>query len=143
MEDHSIYFSDESLRIPLSLNGIFSSFPTIRPTTQDLVDGIPIWITPEGPTWNPNSIFYKNNKDLHLDWKGEILDRRYHNKALLNESYDPLDIEFFIAMCCDIHMTGPFEFGEMESQLISDRVDEALHYNDQNEMLDWYGIPSN
>ena len=31
----------------------------------------------------------------------------------------------------------------MESQLISDRVDEALHYNDRNEMPDWYGIPSN
>ena len=49
VEDHSIYFSDEYLRIPLSLNGIFSSFPTRRPTNQDLIDGIPVLITPEGP----------------------------------------------------------------------------------------------
>ena len=35
VEEHSIYFLDESLRIPLSLNGISSSFPTRRPTTQD------------------------------------------------------------------------------------------------------------
>ena len=55
VEDHSIYFLDESHRIPLSLNGIFLSFPTRRPTTQDLIDGIPVLITPEGPTWNPHS----------------------------------------------------------------------------------------
>ena len=30
----------------------------------------------------------------------------------------------------------------MESQLISNIVDEAICYNDQNEMPDWYGIPS-
>ena len=54
VEDHSIYFLDESLRIPLSLNDIFSSFPTRRPTTQYLIDGIPVLITPEGPTWNPH-----------------------------------------------------------------------------------------
>ena len=40
-------------------------------------------------------------------------------------------------------MNGPYEFGKMESQLISNIVDEALHYNDQNEMPDWYGIPRN
>ena len=107
MEDHSIYFSDESLRIPLSLNGIFSSFPTRRSTTQDLIDVIPVLITPEGPTWNPHSNSYKHNEDSHIDWKWEILDRQYHNKALLNESDDPLNIESVIEMCCDIHMIGP------------------------------------
>ena len=92
VEYHSIYFSDESLRITLSLNGIFSSFPTRRPTTKYLIDKIPVLITPEGTTWNPHSNLYKKNEDLHPDWKGEILDRRYHNKALLNESDDPLNI---------------------------------------------------
>ena len=96
VEYHSIYFSDECLRIPLILNGIFSSFPTRRPTTQDLIDGIPVLITPEGPTWNPYSNSYKQNDDSHLDWKWGILDRRYHNKALLNESYEPLNIESVI-----------------------------------------------
>ena len=85
---------------------------------------------------------YTQNEDSHLDWKGDILDRQYHNKALQNESYDPLNIESVIAICCDVHMTGPYEFGKMESQLISNIVDEALHYNHQNEMPDWYRIPS-
>ena len=67
---------------------------------------------------------------------------RYHNKDLLNESDDPLNIESVIAMCCEVHMTGTYDFGKMESQLISNIVDEAICYNDQNEMPDWYGIPS-
>ena len=45
-------------------------------------------------------------------------------------------------MCCDAHMSRPSEFDKMESQFISNRMDEALHYNDQNEMPNWYGIPS-
>ena len=72
----------------------------------------------------------KNIEDSHLDWKREILDRRYHNKALVNESDDPLNIELVISMCCDVHMSGPSEFGNMELQLISNILDEALHYND-------------
>ena len=99
-------------------------------------------ITPEGPTWKPNSNLYKQNEDLHLYWKGEILYRQYPNKYLLNESDELLNIKPVIAMCCDVHMTRPSEFGKMESQLISNRVDEALHYNDQNEMPNCYGIPS-
>ena len=85
VEVHSIYLSDESLRTTLSLNVIFSSLPTRRPTTKDLIYGVPVLITPEGPTWNPHSNLYKQNEDSHLDWKGEIVDRRYHNKYLLNE----------------------------------------------------------
>ena len=41
MEYHSIYFLD-------------SSFPTRRPTTKKFIDGIPVLITTEGPTWNPH-----------------------------------------------------------------------------------------
>ena len=49
---HSIYFSYEYFRIPLTPNGIFSSFPTRKPTTQDVIDVIPVLITHEGSTWN-------------------------------------------------------------------------------------------
>ena len=136
VEDHSIYFSDESLRIPLSLNGIFSSFPTRRTTTQDLIDGIPVLINPKGPTWNPYSNSYKQNEDSHLHWKGGVIDRQYHAKSLLNESYELFNIGSVIEMFCDVHMSRSSEFGKMESQLISHRLDESLHYNDQNEMPD-------
>ena len=112
--------------------GLETGTTTTTTTTQYLIDLIPVLITPEGPTWNPHSNSYKQNKDFHIDWKGEILDRLYHDKALLNESDDPLNIESVIEMCCDVQMSGPSEFGKMESQLISNIVDESLHYNDQN-----------
>ena len=115
VEYHSIYFSDECLRIPLILNGIFSSFPTRRPTTQDLIDVIPVLINPKVPTWNPHSNSYKHNEDSHLDWKGGILDRQYHAKALLNESDELFNIGSVIEMFCDVHMYGPYEICKMES----------------------------
>ena len=67
VEDHSIYFSDESLRIPLTLNGIFSIFLTRISSNQDLIDGIPVLITPEDTTCNPHSNSYKQNEDSHLE----------------------------------------------------------------------------
>ena len=54
VEDNSIFFLYAYLRIPLTLNVIFSIFPNRRTTTHYLIDGIPVLITPEGPTWNPH-----------------------------------------------------------------------------------------
>ena len=41
-EDHFIYFKDEDLRIPLSLHGIFSYFPSRSPTTKDISNGVEV-----------------------------------------------------------------------------------------------------
>ena len=38
VEDHSIYFKDEKVRIPLSLNGIFSYFTIRTPSAEDMCD---------------------------------------------------------------------------------------------------------
>lgn len=36
VEDHAIVFKGTGFRIPLSLHGIFSSFPTTKPSVDDL-----------------------------------------------------------------------------------------------------------
>ena len=71
IEDHSVFFPKVNLRIPLALEGVFSYFPTRNPTTDDLLEGEPLTITPEGPTWNPNSEHYSLNEDSYLDWSGD------------------------------------------------------------------------
>ena len=38
IENHSIYFKDEKLRIPLSLDGVISCIPCRKPTTGELLD---------------------------------------------------------------------------------------------------------
>ena len=68
IEDHSVFFPKVNLRISLALEGIFSYFPTRKPTTDDLLNGVRVTITPEGPTWNPHSEHYSHNNDSYLDW---------------------------------------------------------------------------
>ena len=47
VQDHSIYFRDEDIRIPLSLHGIFSYFPSRSPTVQ--------YVTEKSGSTVPNS----------------------------------------------------------------------------------------
>ena len=51
VEDHSIYFKEEDLRIPLKLNGIFSYFPSHKLSDSMLNDESinVLLLTPEGP----------------------------------------------------------------------------------------------
>jgi hypothetical protein len=70
-EDHAITFPETGFRIPLSLWGVFSCFPTSKPTLQDLEDPSSVYmITP--PKWNPHSDAYAKNEELMLDWEGNM-----------------------------------------------------------------------
>ena len=73
-EDHAITFPETGARIPLSLHGTFSCFPTSRPTRQDLDDGNDIYLlTPS--VWNPHSDVYASNEDAMLDWEGNMKEK--------------------------------------------------------------------
>ena len=70
-EDHAITFSETGFRIPLSLWGTFSYFPTTKPTKDDLVDPSEVYmLTPS--RWNPHSDAYAKNEEAMLDWEGNI-----------------------------------------------------------------------
>lgn len=90
---HSIYHPSSNLRIPLSLNGTFSSlngtfsyFPTRAPSSQDLAntEATAILLTPEGPQWNPNTELYAQNESNFLDWEGNIIDPAHCDTQLLH-----------------------------------------------------------
>ena len=72
-DQHSIYFENANLRIPLALWGIFSYFPTRRPNMKDLQSDYNevLLLTPDGP-WNPNSDVYARNEENMLDHLGNI-----------------------------------------------------------------------
>ena len=140
VEDHSIYFEEIDLRIPLSLAGVFSCFPTRKPTPQDLLDGEKIVISPEGPQWNPHSESYKVNEDLQLDWKGEMIERQYQQRVLIEET-DILDEESVIAMCCDVEFLGPSEFSDDESKMIDHLLNDALQFNEELDRHECFKIP--
>ena len=66
IKDHSINLSESGVRIPLSLNKIFSYFLSRKPTTKELEtnSGNVYAITPEGSKWNSHSRHYATNETL-------------------------------------------------------------------------------
>ena len=71
VDDHAIYFPETGFRIPLSLWGIFSYFPTSKPSKDDLVEPNDVYLLT--PThWNPHSDEYAKNEELMLDWEGNM-----------------------------------------------------------------------
>jgi hypothetical protein len=74
-DDHAIIFPETGFRIPLSLWGIFSYFPTSKPSREDLVEPSDVYLLT--PTqWNPHSDSYARNEELMLDWEGNMTAKR-------------------------------------------------------------------
>ena len=62
VEDHTVFFPRYDVRIPLSLNGIFSCFPSSKPSIDDMDICEDIFLmTPKG-TWNTHTDAYAQNK---------------------------------------------------------------------------------
>ena len=86
-DDHSIYFPETQFRIPMSLWGIFSYFPTSKPSEQDMVESEEVYMMT--PTkWNPHQSTYAENEENMLDWEGNMVERRYRQKVFLSNVED-------------------------------------------------------
>ena len=84
VEDHSIYFKETGFRIPLSLWGVFSYFPTIKPTVEECDTNEEIYmLTPN--RWNPHSDVYARNEESMLDWEGNLADTRDRTRFVLSD----------------------------------------------------------
>ena len=111
VDDHAIRHPETGLRIPLSLWGIFSYFPTRKPKVSELqkseeVEGIYI-LTPE--VWNPHSDAYAFNEESMLDWEGEMRlpKDREHRVVLADVPEDEM-------------MVSSLAISEEEMQLVDD-----------------------
>ena len=70
-DDHAITFPETGFRIPLALWGIFSYFPTTKPTQRILAEPPDVYLLT--PTrWNPHSDVYAYNEEAMLDWEGNM-----------------------------------------------------------------------
>ena len=84
--DHAITFPD-GFRIPLSLWGIFSFFPTSKPTENEADDIEDVYtLTPA--RINPHSDVYARNEEHMLDWEGNMVDPKHRTKILLETVSD-------------------------------------------------------
>jgi hypothetical protein len=70
--------------IPLSLWGMFSYFPTTKPTALLMKETEDIYLlTPR--RWNPHDDSYATNKENMLDWEGNMVTKKDRVQVLLSE----------------------------------------------------------
>ena len=83
-EDHSLFFQEVNLRIPLQLHGVLSYFETIKPSTQSLNENENIYLlTPD--KWNPHDTGYTSNKDGILDHEGNMIFHKHRQQIYLSD----------------------------------------------------------
>jgi hypothetical protein len=74
--DHSIYFPDENLRLPLYLRGIISYLPTRAPDDDDMYKHLHYNLTPPTSNWDPHTDSYANQEASMTNHQGEIIERK-------------------------------------------------------------------
>jgi hypothetical protein len=87
IEEHSLLFPETGFRIPLSLWGTFSYFPTCKPTATHMQDSDEIYMLTTDQ-FNPHDDSYAVNEENMLDWEGNMVERKHRTKILLSEVED-------------------------------------------------------
>ena len=105
IEDHSIYFPETSVQIPMFLWGIFSYFQTSKPLAQDMVGCDEVYmLTPS--RWDPHQDSYAANESSMLDWEGNIIDPNERQQILLSSIQE------------DVTMAASVSIGSIEVRAI-------------------------
>ena len=86
IDNHSLYCRDADLRIHFDLTNTFSSFPTRKPTHEELQTCDKIFVTPDSTTWNPYSAHFASNEEAMLDSNYDIALYSEKKTSLLEES---------------------------------------------------------
>ena len=99
IEDHSLIFPDTRFRIPLLLWGIFSYFPTCKPTSTNMQNYNDIYILTTYQ-FNPHDELYAANEDTMLYWESNMVEQKHTTKILLSE------VEDNEAMAASVQVSG-------------------------------------
>ena len=83
-EDHSLFFQEVNLRIPLQLHGVFSYFETSKPSTQSLNENENIYLL-KPDKWNPHDTSHASNKDGMLDHEGNMILHKHRQQIYLSD----------------------------------------------------------
>jgi len=91
LDDHCLYFASAGVRIPLSLWGTFSFFPSHQPTVEEMnsIDSV-LTVTPDN--WNPHDIGYAQREEVMLDADGNMAEPSSRQKILMEDLPDSDDV---------------------------------------------------
>ena len=101
-EHHAITFQETNfrIRIPLSLHGTFSYFPTSKPSIQELEEPEDVYVLT--PTiWNLHSDANVINEESMLDWEGNMRHEKDHEKRVVLEHIPSNDTMISSLALCD------------------------------------------
>lgn len=94
--NHSLYFEEHDLRLPLQIYGIISYLPVPSPTEEDLMNPqVELELTPDVQDWNPHDQVYQDQEDSMLTFNEnlkEVPRRRFIISSLINRALDPVSI---------------------------------------------------
>ena len=122
VDDNVITFVETGFRIPLSLGGIFSYFPTSKPTHDDLLSPNEVYILSPA-TWNPHSDAYSTNEESMLDWEGNMQPRDCQHQIILDDVED------------DVNMVASLQITQLEQEVIDTHlVEDDKHYDGMRTM---------
>ena len=122
VDDHAITFVETGFRIPLSLWGISSYFPTSKPTHDDLLNPNEVYILSPA-TWNPHSDAYSTNEESMLDWEGNMQPKKDRQHRIVLD-----DVED------DVNMVASLSIALLEQEAID------IHLIEDDERFDKMGI---
>ena len=126
VDNHMITFMETGFWIPLSLWGIFSYFPTSKPTHDDLLSPTEVYILSPA-TWNPHSDAYSTNEESMLDWEGNMQQKRDCQHWIVLD-----DVED------DVNMVASLQITQLEQEVIDAHLVED---GEQNEGMRMMTIP--
>ena len=98
VENHSIFFKETGLRIPLFLWGVFSYFPSSKPTTEfaNTCDDVYL-LTPTN--FDPHCDTYAYNEAGMLDWEGKMIDKDHRDQVIFSQDLpDDLTLSSSLAL---------------------------------------------
>ena len=76
IKNHSIYFPEDEIRIPMKLYGIISYIPARLPSTEELEGDIEsLELTPQTDHWDPHDECYQQQEDSMMNYKGELKEK--------------------------------------------------------------------
>ena len=133
-EDHAIIFDETGFRIPLKLNGVFSYFPTSKPTYEELDSNDNIYVlTPN--KFDPNSEAYAHNEERLIDWEGNVVPRRRSNRVLLSEIPEDPNISSTLAIGDQEEKWLDKTFEDQEEEQDQDKFETPWEADEVNRVL--------
>ena len=102
VDNHSMYFQDEDLRVHFNITGVVSYFSTRKPTVDEIRSLPALDLTPDQPSWDPYDTRWETAEGLMLDFEGQVIPAAERKELLFQDmdiDVDNSDLDFDVQVC--------------------------------------------